>query len=212
MKCDGEASLLHLWLLGGQPLTRNTLEPFGIAAVCLQRVFKFMINLLVLPVSRRQVLCYRGLREMRTGQQGWGAPWSHPTVHSHQGHPRGSVVLQVCVHLWGPSAVAGRGGSSPGMLGQWQCWSLTQGLALGTTCVTMQCPLTAHNRWGRLPGRVWTAMAFTGLSHVPETWSPGVLPAGEPWAHRPASLGSLSASLVWNAGARGAECPAECRS
>ena len=75
MKCDGEASLLHLWLLGGQPLTRNTLEPFGIAAVCLQRVFKFMINFLVLTVSRRQVLCYRGHREMRTGQQGWGAPW-----------------------------------------------------------------------------------------------------------------------------------------
>ena len=60
-----------------------------------------MINLLLLPVSRRQALCCWGLGEIRTVQQGWGAPWSHPTAHSHQGHPRGPAVLQVCVHLWG---------------------------------------------------------------------------------------------------------------
>ena len=95
------------------------------------------------------------------------------------------------------------------MLGQWQCGPLAQGLALGTASVTMQCPLTAHNQSGRLPGKVWTATAFMGLSHVPETWSLGVLPAGQLWARWPASLGSLSSSLVWNAGARGAQCPAE---
>ena len=64
-----------------------------------------MINLLVLPVSRRQVLCYWGLREIRTVQQGWGALWSHPTAHSHQGRPRGPAALQVCVHLWGQVGV-----------------------------------------------------------------------------------------------------------
>ena len=141
-----------------------------------------MINLLVLTVSRREVLCYQGLREMRTGQQGWGAPWC-----THTKTIPGALGSCRSVSICGDRRLL-RVGVLPWDVGSVAVLVPDSGPCPGHTCVTMQCPLTAHNRWGQLPRRVWTATAFTGLSHVLEAWSPGVLPAGQPWAHRPAFL------------------------